>query len=80
MSITIFFFSVCIYLCFRYRKDTTFFRMKKEKGVKCNFTRLVKGEERVGIRKKEARRTSLYHYGVTGFICRISHIVLLDRS
>ena len=51
MSITIFFFSVCIYLCFRYRKDTTFFRMKKEKGAKCNFTSLVKGKERVGIRK-----------------------------
>ena len=59
MSITISFFSVCIYLCFRYRKDTTFFRMKKEKGAKCNFTSLVKGKERVGIRKKEAWRASL---------------------
>ena len=59
MSITIFFFSVCIYLCFRYRKDTTFFRMKKEKGVKCNFARLVKGEGEGKDKKKEARRASL---------------------
>ena len=59
MSITIFFFSVCIYLCFRYRKDTTFFRMKKEKGVKCNFTSLVKGEERVGYKKGSLRASLL---------------------
>ena len=40
---------------------------------------LRKGKERVGERKKEARRTSLYHYGVTGFICRISHRLVRPR-
>ena len=36
-------------------------------------------EEKGRDKKKGSLRTSLYHYGVTGFICRISHRLVRPR-